>query len=526
MASAKTSVKYAPREATGDRNYRPSHDATMKIASSRKDSISVDRTQLLPRNNLPGEQVHKLHTPTSGFLPLKRDLGPKHPPGSSDVIPATASDDVNPKNHVPRKNIPMHSRQAQTYWTRLAPQRKLDSIDGETLTSRSFGRKIGWSPKGDILQRWNDELFAHIQGIVGAERSTEFIYKRSKKKSPCVCDLWMLSDGNRWEDARPTIVAMCNDGKVARRAIVVLQKNPKLKDLNLGFHFLAWEESIELIAGSVAGNPLVPASDDDLLSLGGLRVLITSTPISSKSKWRDATIGGVLLLGGVYYGLSVAHAFFLNETENDINDSDDESTIRAESATSEDESDLEDFEELEALESELRKNLRNLMSEVESPSAETPASVVYLSQGNSGLESDSSGGSNTGISIQSLSLVGFLPRPTAAQTHSIDGPDYSVVSPWISRDLDWALVRIHDPRFWSPNKFTTTSGATLSTSLVSFAPPNGQVLVTTRFSGPRLSHCWGRKSGLLLPGSRKLQEVWTLGSSSCEYAQLTTRRML
>jgi hypothetical protein len=92
-------------------------------------------------------------------------------------------------------------------------------------------------------------------------------------------------------------------------------------------------------------------------------------------------------------------------------------------------------------------------------------------------------------------------------------------SQWVSLTLDWALVRLYDPRFWGRNWFKSVSGKSILTSFVAYTPPNGQVIIATRHNGPRTTHSWGRKCGVLLPRSNQMQEAWCL-ALSCSKSML------
>jgi len=444
--------------------------------------------------------------------------------GSPELIPTVTNTPFKRNIPVFEKifpKVPKETPKTCTYWSAITHELRLDAIDSEESKSREFGTRTAWCPRRDILEKWNEDLLPQINSIVSADRSKRYIYKRSSKQYPCIVDLWMICDGSDWEDAHPTVVATCVEGRIAKRTIQVLQNNPQFQDLNLGFRFLYWEEAVSLLAGAERASPEMGPFQGESLRLGGSQVVITSVPISRASRWNQATIGGVLLLNGRYYGLCTAHPFYQSSEEEHPasagNNGRDGSSALSES--SEDECDLEDYlKELNGLQA--FENGREDCSQL-APSAEPSGTVVYLiprpvvSDTRAAEEGESSRLSGPHY-FQTSSLVGFLPKtPIATSDDSLERTD-SPGSQWISRSLDWALVRIADPRFWGPNLFKSISGATSLISFVSYSPPYGVVMIATYHEGPRLTHCWGRKAGLMLPNAIELQEVWCLDSSCCK----------
>jgi hypothetical protein len=422
------------------------------------------------------------------------------------------------KKTVSDKSLP---KTLHTYWSDIADELKLDAIDSEESKSRNFGSKTAWCPRGDLLEKWNQELHPQALRIVGTESNLRYIYRRSRKQCLFILDLWMISEGPDWENAHPTVVAMCISGRVAKRTIQVLESNPQFRDLNLGFGFLAWEEEVTLLAGSRTAASKIEPTQSGSLRLCGSRVVITSVPISATSRWNQATIGGVLLLNGTYYGLSTAHVFYQGAEGKGTDPAGDNGGDSPGDVcdASEDERDWQDYlNELDGLEpSNHGEEAHSLLATLEEPFA----NVVYLAQDSSSSdiyrsEMEDSASNKARSHLGNLRLVGFLPKTPSTKPDDLPESIASRGSQWISRELDWALIRIHDPHFWGPNFFESTSGMTLSTSFVSYSPPYGAVMIATRHKGPRLTRCWGRKVGLMLPGAIGLQEVWCLDSSCCK----------
>jgi hypothetical protein len=437
------------------------------------------------------------------------------------LVPAVMNAPSKDKKAVSEKSSPNSVHKTCSCWSDFPHELKLDTIDSAESKSRKFGSKNAWCPRGNLLERWNEHLLPQVLGIVGADLSRRYIYKRSRKQYPCSIDLWMICEGSNWETAHPTVVSMCVNGRVARRTIQVLENNPQFRDLNLGFGFLCWEEDVSLLAGNgtVASN--VELSKSDSLRLCGSRILITSIPVSASSLWNQATVGGVLLLNGAYYALGTAHPFYHRKEEQNTDNFEADGTDGPGNMceASEDEGDWDDYpNELNGLEPPTNdEEDRKVSTTLEGPSA----TVVYLARElvNSDTRIPEGYDSSTLEArhcFETSSLVGFLPITPISKPDDLSERIDSRGSPWISRILDWALIRIHDPRFWRPNFFDSMSKTTLSTSFVSYSPPHGVVMIATRHKGPRLAHCWGRKVGLMLPDAVGLQEVWCLGSPCCK----------
>jgi hypothetical protein len=440
---------------------------------------------------------------------------------SYSLVHAVMNAPSEKKKTVFDKSFPKALHNTCTYWSGIAHELKLDAIDSSESKSRKFGSKTAWCPRGDLLEKWNQELHPQALGIVSTEFNLRYIYRRSRKQCPFILDLWMICEGSDWENAQPTVVAMCVSGRVAKRTIQVLEGNPQFRDLNLGFGFLAWEEEVTLLADSRTAASKVEPTQSESLWLCGSRVLITSIPILATSRWNQATIGGVLLLNGTYYGLSTAHAFYQGTEEKGTDPAGDNGGDSPGDIcdASEDERDWQDYlNELDGLEaSNDSKEAHNLLA----PSEEPFAAVVYLAQDSSSSDihrpdMEDSASNKARSYLDTSRLVGFLPKTPSTKPDNLPESIASRGSLWTSRELDWALIRIHDPQFWGPNFFKSTSGTILSISFVSYSPPYGAVMIATRHKGPRLSRSWGRKVGLMLPGATGLQEVWCLDSSCCK----------
>jgi hypothetical protein len=410
------------------------------------------------------------------------------------------------------------SKPACTYWDQFSHNQKLDAIGPELSKPSVVGSGKAWSPKGDILEKWNGDILPWIQRIVDAELSRKFIYQGVKKRSLCTCDLWMVSDGVTCNTAHPTIVAICAERKIAKKTLYVLKRNPQLRDKNLGFNFLEWEENITLTAGEMDEPTGNGPPETDALRLCGSRVVASSIPISFGSRWVQATIGGVLLLNGTYYGLSVAHPFYRDEDDQSNSSLGDNEACKLpeEDNLSDDESDWDRL--FDDLSNAMASGSIQETSAYKPPTRQPIATTVFLARDLAKFQENASGSppparNNAQDFLENLSLVGHLPKPRLNLTDRPVRKSDPSDSQWVSFTLDWALVRLHDPRFWGRNWFKTMSGKSILTSFVAYTPPTGEVIIATRHNGPRKTLSSGRKCGLLQPRVGQMQEVWCLALS-------------
>jgi hypothetical protein len=423
---------------------------------------------------------------------------------STSPLPRTAVNTSRPTVHTePSKNDKLDEH--ETYWCWLLRSHGLESIINVSRSTK-FGLKTGWCPMGELRREWNITIFGKVMSI--HDQNAKYIWKGIKKRKACLVSLWMISEEESWESAHATIVIQCVNEAVSKRIIRTLERNPLFKDYELGFKFLAWQGDLAHPAGPtniMAEDELV---ESDSLSLCGVRVVIINVPVSTESRWNSATIGGVLLLDGAYYGLSVAHAFYPLRDElspDPLEDHDPEELPHVPGAFGP----VSDREETEDDPScPISQESDSSWSEESALQAKPSRSVVYLARGEGELSQTRVRQQVSKRFLANLSLVGFLPM-----SDFVTYENGSQGSQWISLDLDWALVRIHDPRFWVRNQCTTSTDKTVSITFVSYSPPYGTVLINTSPT-PQQSCGLGCKSGIILPNSQTMQEVWGIGSAS------------
>lgn len=126
-----------------------------------------------------------------------------------------------------------------TYWEELR-----QSIKGYTITldcKERFGEQNGWLPSGLVLDRWDNELVPAILRALKDAHHTMF--KTSGRHVPVNLRLWFFCVDENFDTFRPVIVASSSDLRMAKRTISAIKKNANIRELNLGFEFLAWEDA-------------------------------------------------------------------------------------------------------------------------------------------------------------------------------------------------------------------------------------------------------------------------------------------
>lgn len=359
-----------------------------------------------------------------------------------------------------------------------------------------------------------------ILRIQNEEENEKFIFAGQKTHPMCVVELWMIDDGNVMDSAWPTIVAKCCELKIAKKTLVVLKKIPYFMDLKLGFAFLPWAEEIVLDGrlGHNGGSSVVPIWDSESASpqrrttseqgaqLGGSRILIHSGQTFPFTSCNQATLGGVLILNERCFGLTAAHAFFKQSQE---------AKADAGADQNDEESDYEEDYELFLAAS---KAVVGRKENHDAPKVDMPNyNIVYLKHE---LSNSASLPDEIGAFLDNLDFVGYLPdgrNCSCLPAYQGERPD---AMKWISRQCDWALICIHDRRFSVRNEFITPDEGVIVPSRISDSPPRGNVFLAANGRHLKVSHCSGIKSGIFLPNSSKMQEVWSLDTACGELSQL------
>jgi hypothetical protein len=210
-------------------------------------------------------------------------------------------------------------------WTKPSwPQPEL-SI-GRELEALDSSRRC-WDIKGPVL-----DLATKIYSLVQKELDlrSDYLVERERIRKPVLFRMYMI--GRRQEDANPTLLFSCSREQPRKRAKEVvrdsgiLREHPairlvhskRLPQTPMPFRILVGSmEKIQAEGGGLFGEVYCITPVDRTCGV----------PVFTRRKdgsFRKATIGGIVQLGDIYYGLTVAHTFIDDDLEN-TEESDDDS---------------------------------------------------------------------------------------------------------------------------------------------------------------------------------------------------------
>lgn len=393
------------------------------------------------------------------------------------------------------------SDRRKSFWESLSRDEKLDSIDHEKLQVL-VDNKIGWSPKGPVLNRWNSEIFSTIRQIINHPTTRHEIYRKGSQHPVIVHSLFMVSSKD-WRKACPTIVVKCREYRFAERAVKLLEGPGGIRRLSLGFEFLPVESKIGLTAHQAPRNH----SARTPTSLCGVRILISNPliPATLSHSWTRATLGGIITVEGHSYGVSVAHAFL------DKNQPQSHHGALAERGAEEEVvSHHESVPEAPSAESpstEGRDSATNAQQDLKHVVYLDSQPLLNLSEPAFEVISDSRPEQSTSVATEvdetSLVRIGTLSQ--------------------LDRDTDWALIDLLD-QAWSSklNKIDLPAGIEFQTdrysslegsvypTKISYSTPHEEVLVAAGVSGVHVATCTRILCGITLPNSSLMQEAWVI----------------
>lgn len=354
-----------------------------------------------------------------------------------------------------------------------------DSI-GEPLSDIAGYRR--WTLIGAGLQIWEkgpQDLRLRIREVICENEGT--IYKGERIcATATTIHCWML--GHNTESALPTVVISHTKRLILKRTMRVISQHGLLKEYGFGLKGCP-SCDLKLLYGVPTGQLTIPApSQGPPFSLYGAEV-------SVENIGRKATLGGVLVLDGGYYGVTVAHVFAekdwpaeqkaLPDTECILYDSD-----WAED-TSEDDGDGEedrdsDFEASAA------------------PSAPFPLDCSDESPSHvSTMEKEQSSGS---LRMQNYKL------------HCLSSQDSSCNMSFPQFDgVDWAIMRITNPDYHGMNGVIIGKSAYrwLYVRQLSDSPPRNSIIVATR-KGAVKGIGTGSATSIKVRGDDCLRNVWSI----------------
>ena len=220
----------------------------------------------------------------------------------------------------------------------------------------------------------------------------------------------------------------------------------------------------------------------------GLPISLCGVEVEVKNPTRSATLGGVLILDGMYYGVTVAYAF---------------------------------MESRQSLEEKLSGPTNVMLYD---------SDWAKSSSGDKSIEHGSAKRRNTGSPAPSVSNThdkrSHQPMACAIRSNRLLVPDdmrdcrVAVISSRnplrhtddsIYDDVDWALIKISNPIYHGMNGVVSGNGERgwlASTSFRNY-PPRGSILTATR-RGTVRELGTGSTSSIKLPGSSRSRGVWSI----------------
>jgi hypothetical protein len=164
-----------------------------------------------------------------------------------------------------------------------------------------LGGRSRWGLVGTASQVWHDTILTLTDDLVRQNEGE--IYRNWKiRDTTSIRHCWMV--GSDREHAYPTIVICCTARPILKRTMKMLLEEETIK--REGFKVLgARTQDVRLMATSSspphAMHPLDIALSEPR-SICGTRIVADETG-------KGATIGGAIIVDGIYYGLTVAHLF-------------------------------------------------------------------------------------------------------------------------------------------------------------------------------------------------------------------------
>ena len=127
----------------------------------------------------------------------------------------------------------------------MSEDKKANCI-GARLPNTQYDKKDVHLPAGDLLIKWNNEnngLYSTIDAICREESNHTRVYRKLTVLPHRSHHLFILTPSNGGPPV-PTIVVMSRDKGVAKRTLDIIEKHPRITNLELGFNYFAHEDTI------------------------------------------------------------------------------------------------------------------------------------------------------------------------------------------------------------------------------------------------------------------------------------------
>ncbi|EPS31292.1 hypothetical protein PDE_06247 [Penicillium oxalicum 114-2] len=335
-----------------------------------------------------------------------------------------------------------------TFWDSLSPEERRKSVDQQQ--SWEFKDQLAWNPAGRVVEEWNASIYQNLLKPLFRESTTK-LFRGVRKQ--CLYDIacWMV--GNEWQSSHPAAIIISGNLKVSRNGVKLVKRHGQLLS-KFGFRVNEYESNVlPSMATSLMDELSITTS------LCGMRFVVEG---SNGMSSRRSTLGGAVILGEEYFGVTVLHPFI---QEHQISESE-----------KDDRSDLSDSDDLAS-----SMGIDYCPQEIT-----LDADTIYL------LESESH-----------RRLVGAIPQESRSR--------------YFSQHMDWALVKLESTTSLLSN-FATLDGKVVFPSKVSITFPKDLVWAIVNSATPIPIRVSPVMHGLFLPHSG-LQDAWALNMkpSECQY---------
>lgn len=357
-------------------------------------------------------------------------------------------------------------------------QQYLDSF-AEQLSD--LGGRCRWALAGSALLKWEGEdpkdgLRRRIDELLD-EHEGEIYKGRSVRCDATTRHCWMLGSDKAY--ARPTVVISHNDQAILKRTMRVLLRPKMLK--SKGFELKGCPNcDLELL--TVASKARLIHFFDE--SSQGLPISLCGAEIEVEDPVKSATLGGVIILDGIYYGVTVAHAF--TEVHQAPKEKLGTNVVLYDS----------DWAESSSEEECIEHGGTEVYGSPASPQSSSPKNTSPPAMVSTIRNSRPRIRHNMGDFP-----VAFISSQTPLRDTEDDKYD----------DVDWALIEISNPLYHGMNRVLTDDGKRSWLAFSSFRnhPPRGPILTATR-KGIVRGLGTGSTSSIKLLGSSRSRDVWSI----------------
>lgn len=385
-------------------------------------------------------------------------------------------------------------------------KRKVGITTSEATKERfqhSFGAQLSdlggrsrWILAGFALQDWQEDLRERL-GELLHETEGEIYKGWSIRDTSMACHCWML--GYERLCAYPTVVVSCNIPAILKRTMRIILRHGIVKSKGFELKGLPGCD-LRLLTMAMSDHPKVRLTNDNGKSLGGSLKTLCGTGIVVEGSDRPATLGGVIIVGNKYYGLTVAHMLYGSGATSEEPKVIKQETQLYDSDWAEDSSSDDDDEEnkpyLPQMSFLKQKDREEIGNAVKCHYDNTEQYAATLGNGRAHLGN---------LDCGDLHIVAVSSQDPFRRSEDCSYDTF-----------DWALIELGDPKYHCVNGIISPPDETEENSfkLLLFkgledAPPAEPVFVSTR-NGVLRGMGTGSACLIKLPNSDVYRNVWTV----------------